>query len=290
MILRADPAVSRAPVLWILLSAWSLVTLISIFTPGIISFNQSRYINLGLMCAFTAVHGSRRYGWRGMAVYFLVAIVITNGFENMAIVTGFPFGQYHHNASMGPQLFYVPLIIGPIFAAAGYLGWVLAGILLGDVFDRPRNGVMYAKPIIAAFITTSWDFCVDPIGATINRDWVWASGGGYFGVSWTNYFGWMLTMWVIYQAFALFLARRAEPPSRVNARTYWMQPIVFWALIALQFPLAFALAPEGIVTDPAGTPWHISDLLETMALASLFTMLFVAVLGFCRVANAHRSD
>jgi len=54
--------------------------------------------------------------------------------------------------------------------------------------------------------------------------------------------------------------------------------------------LAFALAPEGIVTDPAGTPWHISDLLETMALASLFTMLFVAVLGFCRVANAHRSD
>ena len=115
MILRADPAVSRAPVLWILLSVWSLVTLTSIFTPGIISFNQSRYINLGLMCAFTAVHGSRRYGWRGMAVYFLVAIVITNGFENMAIVTGFPFGQYHHSASMGPQLFYVPLIIGPIF-------------------------------------------------------------------------------------------------------------------------------------------------------------------------------
>jgi putative membrane protein len=278
--------------LWLIVAVWSMVTLISIFAPQVVSFNLARYINIGLMTGFTLLHGSRRYGWRGIVIYFLVAVVITNIFENLSIATGFPFGQYQHTASMGPKLFYVPLIIGPIFAVAGYLGWVLAGILLGDVFTRPRDNMLLAKPLIASFITTSWDFCVDPIGGTINRDWIWAEGGGYFGVSWTNYFGWMLTLWVIYQVFALYLARRGERPAAVDREVYWLQPLVFWMLIALQFPLVFVLAADSNVTvsDPAGAAWQVADLLETMALVSFFTMLFVAVLGFFLVRQVYRRD
>ncbi|MGE4618152.1 MAG: carotenoid biosynthesis protein, partial [Gammaproteobacteria bacterium] len=119
--------------------------------------------------------------------YFAIAVVVTNVFESMSILTGFPFGTYHDSASMDPQIFHVPLIVGPIFAIAGYLSWAIAGILLGDVFNDSQRGVLLAKPVIAAFITTSWDLCVDPIGGTINRDWVWANGGGYFGVGWLNF-------------------------------------------------------------------------------------------------------
>ncbi len=269
-----------AAVVWLLIGAWATVTLTSLFAPQIISFNLSRYLNVALMSAFTLLHGARRYGWRGILGYFVIALVVTNVFEAMSILTGFPFGAYHHTASMGPQIFHVPLIVGPIFAVAGYLGWAIAGVLLGDVFNDSQRGVLLAKPVIAAFITTSWDLCVDPIGGTINRDWVWADGGGYFGVGWLNFFGWMLTLWVIFQVFALFLARRGPPLPLTASTGYWLQPLVFWTLIAAQFPLLYAIVPDALVTDPSGQSWHTADLLQTMALVSVFTMLFVAVLGF----------
>ena len=150
---------------WLLIGEWAVVTLISLFAPQIISFNLSRYLNVALMSAFTLLHGARRYGWRGILGYFAIAVVVTNVFESMSILTGFPFGTYHHSASMGPQILHVPSIVGPIFAVAGYLGWAIAGILLGNVFNDSQRGVLLAKPVIAAFITTSWDLCVDPSGA-----------------------------------------------------------------------------------------------------------------------------
>ena len=36
---------------------------------------------------------------------------------------------------------------------------------LGNVFNDSQRGVLLAKPVIAAFVTTSWDLCVDPSGA-----------------------------------------------------------------------------------------------------------------------------
>jgi putative membrane protein len=162
--------------LWSVIAAWTAVTLTSFFSPESLSANAARFINVGLLSVFTLVHGARRYRVTGIAIYFCIAVVVTNAFENLSIVTGFPFGQYEHMAAMGPKLWHVPLIVGPIFAVAGYLAWVLAGIILGDVFADTSAKLAYARPIIAAFITTSWDLCVDAIGGTFNRDWVWAHG------------------------------------------------------------------------------------------------------------------
>ena len=51
-----------AAVVWLLIGAWAVVTLISLFAPQIISFNLPRYLNAALMSAFTLLHGARRYG------------------------------------------------------------------------------------------------------------------------------------------------------------------------------------------------------------------------------------
>jgi len=265
--------------LWTIIGLWLLVTLTSFFVPATVSANTARYINVALLTAFTFGHGAQRYGARGIVVYFVIAVVVTNVFENLSIVTGFPFGDYHHTASMGPQIVHVPVIVGPIFAVAGYLAWVLAGILLGDVFKRPGQGVALARPLIAAFITTTWDLCVDAIGGTVNRDWVWADGGPWFGVPWLNFFGWMLTMWVIFQLFAAYLARRAPPAPLAAPRAYWLQPVVYWLLIGLQFPLLALIVPAATLTDPAGQVWQSRDLFTSMALVSCFTMIFTALLA-----------
>jgi len=270
-------------VLWAIILLWLLVTLTSFFLPSVLSANTARFINVGLLSAFTLLHGSRRYG-AAIAVYFLLAVVSTNVFENMSIITGFPFGEYHHTAAMGPKVWHVPVIVGPIFAVAGYLAWVLAGILLGDVFT-PVRGVAVARPVIAAFLTTSWDLCVDAIGGTANRDWVWANGGPWFGVPLINFFGWVLTMWVAFQLFAVFLARR-QPPNDIPATAaHWRQPVVYWLLIGLQFPLLALIVPAVTLTDPAGQQWQSSQLFESMALTSVFTMCLTALLAWLVLAR-----
>lgn len=276
--------------LWAVIGLWLLVTLTSFFAPATLSANTARYVNVALLSVFTLVHGAQRYGARGIVVYFVIAVVVTNLFENLSIVTGFPFGAYHHTASMGPQIAHVPVIVGPIFAVAGYLAWVLAGILLGDVFAPPRPGIAWARPLIAAFVTTTWDLCVDAIGGTVNRDWVWADGGPWFGVPWQNFFGWMLTMWVIFQLFAAYLARRAPPVTSGAPRAYWLQPIVYWLLIGLQFPLLALIVPAVALTDPSGQVWQARDLFASMALVSCFTMIFTALLAWLLLARDAARD
>lgn len=271
---------------WLLIGAWLGLTLWSLLAPAQLPYTLARYLTLLVMIAFTFVHGARRYGVAGMLVYFVIVVGVANLFENLSITTGFPFGAYHHTAAMGPQLLHVPLIVGPIFAVAGYLGWVLAGCLLGAA-ERGARALTFAQPLIAAFITTSWDLCVDPIGGTLNRDWVWAAGGGWFGVPWRNFFGWLLTMWVGFQLFAFHLAWWQRVRSPPPTRAWWLQPVVFWTLIALQFPLLYTLLPDARVSDPSGTAWQAADLLESMAIVSVFTMLFTALLAYCALARAN---
>lgn len=274
---------------WLIIGAWTVVTLTSFFLPSILDANTARFINVALLTAFTLLHGRHQYG-SGIAVYFVIAVLATNVFENMSIVSGFPFGQYEHTAAMGPKIWHVPIIVGPIFAVAGYIAWVIAGILLGDVFSNPR-GIAFARPVIAAILTTSWDLCVDAIGGTANRDWIWADGGPWFGVPWLNFFGWLLTMWVSFQLFALYLTRR-EPPLQISVDSvYWRQPVVYWLLIGLQFPILALLVPGGELTDPAGQVWQAKHLFESMAVTSVFTMLFTGLLAWLllsRAANQRR--
>ncbi|MGE0484163.1 MAG: carotenoid biosynthesis protein [Gammaproteobacteria bacterium] len=272
--------------LWGVIAAWAAITLTSFFAPAVLSANAARYVNVALMSAFTLVHGARRYGWAGIAVYFVIACVVANTFENLSIVTGFPFGQYHHTAAMGPKLFHVPLIIGPIFAVAGYLAWVVAGILLGEAFGAPARGIAVARCLCAAAVTTMWDLCVDAIGGTVSRDWVWAGGGAFFGVPWQNFAGWLLTMWVIFQVFAVYLARRGDIRPVPVASPYWLQPVVFWLLIGLQFPLLALIVPEGALSDPAGVAWTVKGLFTAMAIVSVFTMSFTALLAWVLLARA----
>ncbi|MGR8949791.1 MAG: carotenoid biosynthesis protein [Gammaproteobacteria bacterium] len=264
---------------WAVICIWSLVTLVSFFMPEILSANNARFINVLLLSIFTLVHGALRYGARGIVMFFAIACVVTNISENLSIITGFPFGQYHHTAAMGPKIWHVPIIIGPIFAVAGYLSWVLAGVLLRDDFVQ-RRASGFSRPLIAAFITTTWDFCVDAIGGTANRDWVWADGGPWFGVPWLNFFGWMLTMWLIFQLFNWYLAN-ARTPTHIAARSqYWTQVVVYWTLIGLQFPLLAIIVPDLEFTDPVGHVWHSAHLFESMALVSVFTMLFISAMAF----------
>jgi hypothetical protein len=120
---------------------------------------------------------------------------------------------------------------------------------------------------------------LDPIGATIQRHWIYANGGGYFGVPMSNYVGWFINAWAIFQCFAVFLSARPETPAAMPP-AYWYEASVLWGLMGLQYPvLLFATRGSVVVRDSGGWMWRSGDILQNAAIVGVYTMILAALMS-----------
>src|SRR3989454_6707967 len=149
-------------ILWTLAAAYGLSLIANI------SFGLSIPIAVVLLLsvAFALIHGAVRYGWRGIATFIVICLVVSNILENTSILTGFPFGHYHYTDVLGLKLFLVPVLIGPAYFATGYLAWVVGNVLVGEVRRGSSTFTTIAVPFIAAFVMVMWDLTLDPRAST----------------------------------------------------------------------------------------------------------------------------
>ncbi len=70
---------------------------------------------------------------------------------------------------------------------------------------------------------------MDPVWADIDHAWVWRDGGSYYGVPISNFFGWILTTYIFYQLFALYVRNRVSIPLPTS---HWRLAILFYAASA----------------------------------------------------------
>jgi putative membrane protein len=222
---------------------------------------------------FGLLHGASTYGWRGILFFLVVCLGVSNAFENLSIMTGFPFGWYHYSNAIGPKLFLVPLLIGPAYFGMGYLSWTLARTILSDEDTRLAGLLWFVTPVIASFIMVSWDLTIDPMMSTINGSWVWHNGGSYFGVPVSNFLGWYLTVYVFFQCSALFARRRFATYTKIPG--YWATPLFAYTSIIMAPILGLLLGsePATVLADPVGHPWQVQDIRSVAALVCLFTAL-----------------
>ncbi len=145
--------------------------------------------------------------------------------------------------------------------------------------DLNRQLNVIVLPLVAAFVMTQWDFVMDAPASTISKAWIWHDGGAVFGVPLTNYTGWLLTSWIFYQVFALYLARRREvrPPRRNRALR--LVAILFYGVSGLTHLTPWLMGQSGDVADATGHIWRIQDLRETTVAVMLFTMFFTVDAG-----------
>jgi uncharacterized membrane protein len=237
---------------------------------------------------FGLLHGASTYGWRGILCFLVVCLGVSNAFENLSIMTGFPFGWYHYSDAIGPKLFLVPLLIGPAYFGMGYLSWTLARAILGDEDTRLAGLLWFATPTIASFIMVSWDLTIDPMMSTINGSWVWHNGGSYFGVPVSNFLGWYLTVYVFFQYFALYARRRLAAYTKMPG--YWATPLFAYTsiIIAPILGLLLGTEPATVLTDPVGHPWQVQDIRSVAALVCLFTALPFWLLAVFKTKAASR--
>ncbi|HET7885588.1 MAG TPA: carotenoid biosynthesis protein [Bradyrhizobium sp.] len=241
---------------------------------------------IGILAA--VVHAIRFYGWKDGSALFAICVAITFVMENIGATTGWPFGRYHFEVGADlPHIGAIPVIVGPLWFGMGYFSWHVAAVLLG-VPARPSGRFeCLALPLVAAFVMTQWDVVMEPAASTIAKAWIWHDGGAHFGVPLSNYAGWLLTTWLFYQAFAVYLSRRvglaAPPPSQM--RTLRLVAIAFYLASALTHLTPWLIGGGGEVTDAAGQLWRISDLRGATVVTMLSTMFVTSMLATLKLAN-----
>lgn len=275
---------SRNILLWILAISYTAVTLIFPFLP--VSELVFAGLVVGIGTFFAIFHGILRYGSRGMLVFIGLCLIISNILENLSIQTGFPFGSYHYTDLLGPKLFTVPLLIGPAYFATGYLSWTIANVLLDKADKKLNRFNVIILPVIASFIMVMWDVVMDPTSSTIRHLWIWHDGGGFFGVPLSNYLGWFLTVYLFYQAFAIYLFKKHQFHEIPLPQGYWYQSIWLYLVIGLSFFINYLTDTAGSVSDAAGFNWSKNAIHESAIITSLYTMVFVSILALVRLISS----
>jgi uncharacterized membrane protein len=232
---------------------------------------------------FALIHGAKLYQWRGSLMFVALCLVVGNIFENLSIFTGFPFGHYYFTDVMGPKLFHVPILLGLAYVGMGYLSWTLCRVILGSQ-EVSVGWRVITLPLIASFIMVAWDLSMDPVWATFLHSWIWLRGGAYFGVPISNFLGWYLTVYVIYQLFAIYLRRHPTNHNPLPSK-FWHQAVLFYSVSAAG-NLLLIVPRFGIsATDPTGTQWRGSDITGTCALVTIFTMGAITLLAWVRLMD-----
>lgn len=237
--------------------------------------------------ASALAHGTLTYGWKNTLAFFAICLVVAFALENFGSLTGVIFGRYHFEVGAQlPHVGVIPVIVGPLWFGMGYFAWSVAATLLGGA-DRNLNRKfnVIVLPIVAAFAMTQWDFVMDAPASTISKAWIWHDGGADFGVPLTNYVGFLLTSWIFYQVFALYLVRRGEVHPSRRTRALRLVAILFYVGSGLTHLTPWLMGQSGEVADATGHIWRIQDLRETTVAVMLFTMFFTSMLAALRLAT-----
>jgi putative membrane protein len=154
----------------------------------------------GLAVVVDAIFRNRR-----AALFALIAVyAVSLASELMGTGWGVPFGPYSYTSLLGPKWFeLVPLLIPLSWFTMSWVCWTLA--------RQHRSGVRAV--LIATVLLVSWDLLLDPAMSKVTSYWVWGETGSYYGMPWTNLFGWGVTGLVL---FVILNKMAARPRTTVS--------------------------------------------------------------------------
>lgn len=281
-----------------ILILWAIIIGYLLFVPlknatTIIPLGLGAIIEVLFIVSFATIHGTTLYKLRDFIVFVIITFLVSNIFENISILTGFPFGYYNYNNSLGPKLLNVPIIISPAYIGAGYLSWIIAHILLEKMNTKIKGSYVFFIPFISTFLMIMWDMCIDPTRSTLFNFWTWHNGGSYMGVPFSNYLGWFLCVYVYSQIFSLYLykfERREEKEYPKLSKSFWLQPILMYMSLGLEMPIHVIVGQNIKSVDKLGNVWYAMDIYLNLTLIFIFTMLFISILAMLTIFRTKKIE
>jgi putative membrane protein len=171
-----------------------------------------------LVCALSMVlHGHLSYGFKYSSRYLPVTYAFGLGIEALGVHTGWPFGVYEYDESLGVQFFGVPLVVP--------FAWVM---MVHPCLCAARRIAGNWVFLYGGALLMAWDLFLDPQMVAAGR-WTWEVTGAHApftpDIPLSNPFGWLLAGIVITGFLNLVLPRerRKEGASlrAVDALLLW---------------------------------------------------------------------
>lgn len=269
--------------LWVVLALYGFANLLPIY-PGPLSIGEVMAVHIVLALLFALLHGAVAYRFSGILTFAALCIVVGGIAEQIGVHTPFPFGRHHFTALMGPRFFGVPILLVPAYIGMGYVSWMLARLVIGRPETACRKNLLML-PLVASCVMVAWDLAIDPMFSVLAPAWKRPEGGAYFGVPVSNFFGWFVTVYCIYQSFAIYLWRRAG--TSWTPREICCMPVLFYSLAAAGIIVRALLGTglQTVVRDGRGFEWRIGDINASIAAITVFTMGSFALIAWSRLPD-----
>ena len=150
-------------------------------------------LSVGVALQATAVFFILReqWGWQKTVGTAALIATLTLFVEWLGSTTGFPFGHYSYTKLMQPQIAHVPALIPLAWFMMLPCAWAVASQLQAQLPSRWQKA-RWVNPLLAGLAFTAWDLLLDPQMVAWDL-WIWHTPGGYFGIPWSNYVGWLGT-------------------------------------------------------------------------------------------------
>lgn len=192
---------------------------------------------------------------------FIAVYVVSLASELLGTGYGVPFGPYSYTNLLGPKWFdLVPLLIPLSWFTVSWACWVIA--------RQRTSGV--AAILLGTSLLVAWDLLLDPAMSKVTSYWVWGEAGSYYGMPWSNLFGWGVTGLVLF----VILNKVAPEPRSTLRFALWVY------LVNFSLPMGFCIlngywmaVVAGVGTVGAAWAllggWRASDFLGRRSAGSL---------------------
>ena len=167
------------------------------------------------------VHGHLSYGFKYSSRYLPIAYAFGLGIEVLGVRTGWPFGVYEYDASLGVQLFGVPLIVP--------CAWVM---MVHPCLCAARRIAGNWVFLYGGIVMAAWDLFLDPLMVSSGR-WTWVVSGPHVPfqpeIPLSNTFGWLLSGMVLIAILHFALTRERR---KIGASFVAVDIFLTWTLFS----------------------------------------------------------
>ena len=170
------------------------------FTWAFYGFAVGNMLFGGLAVVTDAFNRNKTAAFYAFLAVYLVSLIS----ELMGTGLGIPFGPYSYTSLLGPKWFnLVPLLIPLSWFTMSWACWVIA--------RQRASGV--SAILLGTALLVAWDLLLDPAMSKVTSYWIWGEAGSYYGMPWSNLFGWGVTGLVLF-----IILHKLAPTPRSSVR------------------------------------------------------------------------
>jgi putative membrane protein len=166
-------------------------------------------------------------------IAFIAVYLLSLASELLGTGLGIPFGPYSYTDLLGAKWFaLVPLVIPLSWFTMSWASWSMA--------RRRVSGV--AAIMLGTALLLAWDLLLDPAMSKVTSYWIWGEAGSYYGMPWSNLFGWGIT------GLLLFIVLHKTTPEPTSNFTFALSVYI----VNFALPLGFCILNQYWVAVAAG--------------------------------------